>query len=348
MRTSTLSAALVTIALGTLGALAAPAAEPAQRQLVDRVYDIRDALVVVPDLTDAPALGIHDPPAANAPPAGPKGKTQAELTAEVIDLVRSLAPPRELAGGRIADTGQGQLIVRATPAGQAAIAATIEQLRQRHMPQTIVEAQVIRPDAKAMEKLAADAPALARKLKLASFDGGLRAGTPLTAAEVEALRAAEGFACPRITLFSGQRGYVLTATQRAFVAAITPDLKPQVKTIESGVVLDARATPTPDGRFVALAGQVRHCVLHAMADAPAPNAPPNRKDLVIQVPDYETQTVRANAVLPDGGWVLFGATESIRPNAPDAKAGAVIEPRPTYAVLRATVIRNKAAAPEVN
>jgi hypothetical protein len=316
---------------------------------VDRAYDLRDVCMEVKDYNDAPTFGEEDADAKPAPAPAParKPKSRDQLMTELVELLRSVVPPKELEGGSMRPLADGMLAVRATPAGQASVSAVLEEQGQRFLPQVLVEAVVVRADAKSLEKAEAAAPGVTRKLRLASFDRGPRAGKPLTEAETDALRRAALMTAPRMALYSGQRAYVLSATQRAYVAAVgrkkdaagREQFEPQVKTVQSGVVLDARATPARDGRSVALNGRVTLSVLYAMNDAPAPGVPAGRKDLLVQVPDYEKQVVEVNAVVPDHAYLLFAATDSARPHpGPAGARGAEPTETPVYAIVHVTVV----------
>ena len=81
------------------------------------------------------------------------------------------------------------------------------------------------------------------------------------------------------------------------------------------IVLEAQATSAPDGRTVALNARLQCCTLHGMREAAARGFPPEKK-LKVQVPDYEQQVVGINAVLPNDVYLLFGCTDTVRPNPP--------------------------------
>ena len=64
---------------------------------------------------------------------------------------------------------------------------------------------------------------------------------------------------PRVTLFNGQRAYVLVTRQQAYVSSLTPVVAngiaaftPRVRTVQSGVVLDVAATVSADRKYVTL------------------------------------------------------------------------------------------------
>ena len=312
-----------------------------------KVYDVRDLVIDVPDFNDAPEIGVverpNPAPARAAPgeppgePPGPNGRSRRALTDELVRLLRLRNPPAER---------DGQLVVRATPKEHAAAARTLEQLRERRRTQVSVEAVLVRLGEDKLARLEKTDPGLARKLRLATFRGGDRAGTVLSPEEAERLTP-EQITCPRVTLFNGQRAYVLVVNQRNFVADVQPRegaaddgdaaFDPVVKTVEPGVVLDVTATAAA-APSVALHGRLQHVTLHAMREAPAPGRAPEER-LVVQVPDYEKEVVSINAVVPHRVHVLFGVTETERPNAPQGDVGKRGHDGPLVAVVRATVIR---------
>jgi hypothetical protein len=321
----------VSVAILLIPAIRSPAAQP--DEVVERTYDVRDLLITVPDFTDAPELGVAVPPA--QPPAAARKAddqiaTRARLVRDVVDALRLPAAPT------VRDT---QLLVRTTPREHERIGRVLASLRRRLATQVTIEVTLVQLDDPALNQLADQDPPLAELLAVADFHGGDRAGTPLTDPQAERL-AASRVTCPRVTLFNAQRAYVLVSTQRAFVGALLPGKKPgepvpQVRTVQSGVAVDAQATAAPDGRTAAVNARVQLCKLLAMRDTPAAKLPPEKKQ-VVQVPDYEKRIVSINAVLPQGTPVLFGVTETQRPNAPpDAKPSG----DRVFAIVRATVNR---------
>jgi hypothetical protein len=309
---------------------------------VERTYDVRDLSFEIPDFNDAPELGIEKPNPAPAPAARPATSPEAQ-TRELIALLRQVVAPADLGNARLVAERDGQLYVRGPAGAHGAVAKALEELRRRRMGQVALEAWLVRPDAKSLAQIAADAPALARKLHLASFRGGERAGTALTAAESEALRRTAGaVSAPRMTVFTGQNAYVLVATSRAYVASVVrktgadgAEAFEGVRgAVASGVVFSGRATVAGDAKSAAVNARVALTTLHGMTDQPAPGVP-RRDDLRVQVPDSETETFDVNAVAPDGGFLLFGVSSTKRPN---PAPGAAVEQEPVYLILRAAVV----------
>jgi hypothetical protein len=323
---------VVSVAILLIPAIHSPAAQPDE---VERTYDVRDLLITVPDFTDAPELGVAIPPAqppAAAPEAENQAATRERLTRDVVAALKlSTAPTAR----------DGQLVVRAAPREHERIDHTLAALRRRHATQVTLDVTLVQLDEPALRQLAGQDAKLADALALADFHGGDRAGTPLTEQQAERL-AAHQATRPRMTVFDGQRAYVLVSTLRAFVGALLPDrnaragVAPQTHQVQSGVVLAAQATAAPDGRTAAVNARVQLCELLAMRETPAPNFPPQKK-LLVQVPDYEKRVFAINAVVPHGAPVLFGVTETSRPNAPpDAKPAG----DRTFVIVRSAVVRH--------
>ena len=325
------------------GVAAQPRGNPAEDKQPVRAYDVRDLIIDVPDFEYVPELGVKARPVADAAPKGapkeppgPNGRSRAELMAEVLSVLRLRVPPKE---------HEGQLLVRATPPEHEAVARTLAALRERLATQVSIESRLVRVDDAALDTIERVDVGLARKVRLASFRGGDRAGTLLSPEEANRLSMAmDPVTCPRITLFNGQRAYVLVANQRAFAAKLVAKkdaqgdekVEPELEQVDTGVVLSAQATAAPGTHAVALNARVQHALLHRMREEPAPNFPAE-KGLKVQVPDYEKHASDINAVLPHGAYVLFGMTETTRPNAPEGegpKAGTF------FAVVRASVVRH--------
>jgi hypothetical protein len=114
---------------------------------------------------------------------------------------------------------------------------------------------------------------------------------------------------PRITLFNGQRAFVTVATETAYVAGFTPkggDLfEPVTRTINSGVVLDCQATVSADHRYVTLNLRPHLSRLKSFETRRWDGAPPDRDDLIIQVPVQDKITNSMTVSVPDGGWLVL-------------------------------------------
>ena len=132
---------------------------------------------------------------------------------------------------------------------------------------------------------------------------------------------------PRVTLFNGQRAYVLVARQLAYVSDLTPivgnnavGFDPTIDTIESGVVLDVAATVSADRKYVTLT--LRPQLSRIISITPFPvfggtvfgngngngggNNGPVSGTGFIQQPEVEITEVRTSVSVPDKGTLLLG------------------------------------------
>jgi type II secretory pathway component GspD/PulD (secretin) len=132
---------------------------------------------------------------------------------------------------------------------------------------------------------------------------------------------------PRLTLFNGQRAYVLVSTQRAYVSNLTPvvstgisSFAPTVSIVQSGVLLDVQATVSADRKYVTLTLRPQLSTLLALREFTFQNgsnsvaagggviggfvsAAPTG---VIQTPEIQITQVKTTVSVPDGGTLLLG------------------------------------------
>lgn len=133
---------------------------------------------------------------------------------------------------------------------------------------------------------------------------------------------------PRVTLFNGQRAYVLISTQRAYVSDLTPivgtgavGFDPDTEFVNTGAVLDVQATVSSDRKYVTLTLRPQVATLlnlrnFQVAQATAgggtgdPNDPDNPNSGIatgfIQQPEIQITEVRTTVSVPDGGTLLLG------------------------------------------
>lgn len=133
---------------------------------------------------------------------------------------------------------------------------------------------------------------------------------------------------PRVTLFNGQRAYVLISTQRAYVSDLTPivgtgavGFDPDTEFVNTGAVLDVQATVSSDRKYVTLTLRPQVATLLTLrnfqvAQATAgggtgdPNDPNNNNSGIatgfIQQPEIQITEVRTTVSVPDGGTLLLG------------------------------------------
>jgi type II secretory pathway component GspD/PulD (secretin) len=130
---------------------------------------------------------------------------------------------------------------------------------------------------------------------------------------------------PRVTLFNGQRAYVLVSTETAYVSNLTPVVgagiaayEPTISIVQSGVVLDVTATISADRKYVTLTLRPTLSVL----ETPIPSfsvssfgvgattiggvATATTIGASIQEPEIQITSVRTTVSVPDGGTLLLG------------------------------------------
>ncbi|MGN6504117.1 MAG: hypothetical protein ACTHM6_01000, partial [Tepidisphaeraceae bacterium] len=138
---------------------------------------------------------------------------------------------------------------------------------------------------------------------------------------------------PRLTLFNGQRAYIIVSTQQAYVSDLTPvvgqssvGFDPTVDTVQSGVVLDVQATVSADRKYVTLNMRPELSTLLGLQSFPVfagastnnNNGNGNTGNTTgtvadnqfgfIQEPVLQITKVRTTASVPDGGTLLLGGT----------------------------------------
>jgi beta-lactamase regulating signal transducer with metallopeptidase domain len=299
------------------------------RDTLTRVYDLRDLVTPIPNFDfDADPAKEGDKAKGDAP-----GTTRAQAAEELMRLIRETVEPDRWGKFAQMRDRQGQLVVTATKEMHQSIAQLVEQLRDTRSLQVSVDARFIGADDDVLDALpdglrqkvagalhaakegaphgrAAAGAAGDRDGRLQYLDGG----------EVEELlrvvranRNAEFVAAPRITLFNGQTAYVLTATQRAYVADYKvvkqPDGKtayePTLATAQAGVLLRAGATTSADRKYATLTLHPRLTYLAGMDQARwRGNAP--GEDLKVEVPNLLVSELGTTVSVPDGGTVLLG------------------------------------------
>ncbi|MBI5722639.1 MAG: hypothetical protein HZA50_01685 [Planctomycetes bacterium] len=107
---------------------------------------------------------------------------------------------------------------------------------------------------------------------------------------------------PRVTLFNGQRSYVLVATQQAYISMISQTAGTSavgnnytVSWAPTGSVLDADVTVSADRRYVTMT--VRPQITTSAI---------NRSSQGIDLPTVSIQEVQTTVSIPDGGTLLLG------------------------------------------
>ncbi|MGH7215040.1 MAG: type II secretion system protein GspD, partial [Tepidisphaeraceae bacterium] len=133
---------------------------------------------------------------------------------------------------------------------------------------------------------------------------------------------------PRVTLFNGQRAYVVVATETAYVSDLTPVVAegfglfdPEVDILQSGVSLDVQATVSADRKYVTLTLRPTLSTLIALIPFSISNVipgaipgtggvgvstAPSISSGIIQQPILQITEVQTTVSVPDGGTILLG------------------------------------------
>lgn len=265
---------------------------------------------------------------------------------------------------------QGQLIVTQTPENHRQLVNLLEQLRETRAIQVTIEARFLTVQRNYLQDVGVDlnflfnlnsswsknfgsipitTPSSAFTVNpTTGVQGSIGAGTTtptgLTTAATYlddfqvslALRAVEASVnstlvdAPRITLFNGQRAYVLVSTQRAYVSNLTPivstgvsSFAPTVSIVQSGVLLDVQATVSADRKYVTLTLRPQLATLLDLASFTFQSGASNpgtgglgvggfgfiggaAPSGTIQEPELQITEVKTTVSVPDGGTLLLG------------------------------------------
>ena len=371
------------------------------KNVVARVYDIRDLIIDVPDFNDAPQFsldasqnqgsqggggsgsgsggasqgGVSNTLFAGSGTTGARqtGPTREELVESITKLIEDTVSTDTWKdnGGSVGALRelQGQLIVTQTPENHRQLVNLLEQLRETRAIQVTIEARFLTVQRNYLQDVGVDlnflfnlnsswsknfgvipitSPSSTFTVNpTTGVQGSIGAGTStptgLTTAATYlddfqvslALRAVEASVnstlvdAPRITLFNGQRAYVLISTQRAYVSNLTPivstgisSFAPTVSIVQSGVLLDVQATVSADRKYVTLTLRPQLATLLDLAPFTfqqgssatsvggggigfgfvAGNAPSG----TIQEPELQITEVKTTVSVPDGGTLLLG------------------------------------------
>ncbi len=323
---------------------AAPLAQPAATQptttlpatatdppgTIKRVYDVRDLLADVPDSSNPPELGVRSEastrPAAVQPAPASTQATRDRLLHDLIVRITSSIDPlswRDNTGslGSVRELS-GQLIITQTPANHERIARLIEDLRGARAIQVTVEARFLSSSSRSADKLlkswgenwmtieGSDFQMCPRFLDGPDVDELLRT--------IQADKNSMTLTVPRITLFNGQRSFVLVSTQTAYVADLKRvgsgesdrSYEPVVGVVDSGVVLDCRAQVSPDHRFVTLTLAPQLARLMDLRSQRWPGSTPGHEE-TIQVPTVRKVTLTTTITMPDGKYALYRRPDEV-------------------------------------
>ena len=121
---------------------------------------------------------------------------------------------------------------------------------------------------------------------------------------------------PRITLFNGQRAYIVVATVRQYIANYEPvvgenasAMAPRIGYVPTGTVLDVEATVSADRRYVTLTirPQVARLInLNSMTMTVTNPWGGGSSTALVQLPEVQMEDLSTTVSVPDGGTMLLG------------------------------------------
>ena len=170
--------------------------------------------------------------------------------------------------------------------------------------------------------VAANGAALSTPLTFGTFLDDFQASVIVNATQAQ--ETDSQITAPRVTLFNGQRAFVLVATTQAYVSDLTPvvgsnavGFNPTISTVQSGVLLDVQATVSADRKYVTLT--LRPQLSNLLALVPftitslvtpvgtvVGNNNPTISTGTVQQPEVQITQVNTTVSVPDGGTLLLG------------------------------------------
>lgn len=290
-----------------------------------------------PDFTEDPKFNVEAEPAT---PGQAKDATKQQPNADMLQAItawlQSVARSGEPAIA-VQDVGD-KFTIRATSDQHDRLARQIEFLRDRMHTQVTVETRFIYLGAKGEASLPATA---AEKIEQVRVPGQSSAGALIDDATATAIidagkndPEAGTMTAPRITLFNGQRAYVLVATQRSFTTGYkqkvdgTAEFEPIIEPVQTGLLLDVRCRADASRKNIAVNFKPEQTRLLDVREEPFKDAAADA-NLRVQVPTIEKRTLDAMVSMPNGTTMLF----CVAP----ASTTPANSPR-VYVLMRATVV----------
>lgn len=289
-------------------------------QPVQKVYDIRDLLVQVQDFTNAPHLGIETPEGAES--AAKHVPTRNELIEEQMEWIRSGLGSD---AAQIALTGgEGRIKVTANPQAQQQVEQMLAKARSVRATQVQVEIH---------ELLLNGTEDLPRNLRSKLHEAFAPGGRPIVLADedvedlLKAPQSGSGstiITAPRVTVFDGQRAYVVVSQQKAYRAGVGVSevngrrlSEPLISTVSTGVVVKVRPAVDEDGAHVALDLQFEEAKLLDMRKEPAREP---GQSFTAEVPVIEKVHVDRTLSASTGRTLLVAVPLANRNAAPNGKS----------------------------
>jgi len=262
---------------------------------------------------------------------------------------------------------QGQLIVTQTPENQQQLSNLLEKLREARAIQVTVETRFLSVQRNFLEDVGVDlnmifnlngslsknispipvsstgdtftqAPTTAVPGSIGSTATSLTTSATylddfqvgLILRATQASQTSMIVQAPRVTLFNGQRAYVLVSTQLAYVSNLSAQVgtgvaafSPQISVVDSGVLLDVTATVSADRKYVTLTLRPQLATLLDLKsfNFQSPTSGTGIGGLgglggiggvggspggTIQEPEIQITEVKTTVSVPDGGTLLLG------------------------------------------
>lgn len=294
---------LLLIGCATLTGPRQRAGDAADESVVTRVYDVR--FLISQRSTPDFVADEHGWPAEPAKTAAP---TRSEVARELITRITSTIDPPSWRSntGSTGSIGEiaGQLIVTQKQANQRAVESLLAAIKRERGAQITVEARIIRSDA--AEKLLYGDPGAT-----ADADGSPKIIDDAIVRDLLAGVTQDGASsvirAPRITLFNGQRAFLIIGDETAYTKSyvqIDDRFDPVTDVVKSGMFVDATAMLSADRKYVTLRLRPQQTALEAIAVSRWPDSPPGQ-DLMIQTPQIAVAKLDTTITMPDGSWVVY-------------------------------------------
>jgi hypothetical protein len=275
---------------------------------ITRLYDVRELLIDVPNFDDAPNMGLDPDARKRRPPAPATGSTRDQKLDDLIRVIRSTIDPDSWhQPGRALARLTHHVAATNSPQTHQKIAEFLRDLRAARSTVIQVEARMMSIDTAAIERL----PAALRD-RIAANDTA-----PLSQAQADAIVAdltragAKTITAPRVSVFSGQRAYILSANQRAYVASLTHVIKngvttfePNVDVVDAGHLLDLHATASADRKHVTFTLRTQFAQLLEIQNVEQQKIPPDGS-AVVQRPIVNLHALRSTVTVPAGQTLLL-------------------------------------------
>lgn len=297
---------------------------------VTRAYDVRDLLVDPPNFDNAPQLGLRGGSAAAAAskPTPTTQPTATDRAGELAALIRRTIDPATWERRPHEVTAlAGQLVVTQTPEVHGRVAEFLRTLREARQVMVTVSAKLITVDESILGRL--PSPARERLLAEALPDTGASSAATtapaLTSADdvaalMEVVRSGRGagatvVTAPQVTVFSGQRAYVVVSNQRAYVRGFTATSRPagqwavapDIGVVDAGAVFDVRAAASADRTSVTLDLRQQVSEVTSMdttAPTTGPTTGPAGMTIAVEQPSVGVRTFRTAVTIPAGRTVI--------------------------------------------